>query len=92
MEIILGVILGMSLILNIILFIRGFSLVKQIEQLSDVINEYDVIKDNTQNTLELMLEQMKALDLKGSFESDDEVGVVFGELKELIETYKTEIE
>ena len=92
MEIILGIAMGISLVLNIILFVRGFSLVKQIEQLSDIINEYDSIKDNTQITLETMLEQMKSLDLKGSFESDDEVGVVFGELKQLIETYKNEVQ
>jgi predicted PurR-regulated permease PerM len=91
MEIIIGLLLGISLILNIILFIRGFALVKQIEQLSDIINEYDVIKDNTQQTLEAMLDEMKSIDLKGSFESDDEVGVVFDELKKLIETYKNEI-
>ena len=91
MEITIGIILGISLILNIILFIRGFTLVKQIEQLSDIVNEYDVIKDNTQQTLEAMLEEMKSIDLKGSFESDDEVGVVFGELKTLIENYKNEI-
>ena len=91
MEIITGTILGISLILNIILFIRGFALVKQIEQLSDIIREYDSTKDNTQQTLERMLAEMKSLDLKGSFESDDEVGVVFGELKTLIENYKNEI-
>lgn len=91
MEIIIGTILGISLILNIILFIRGFALVKQIEQLSDIIREYDSTKNNTEQTLERMLEEMKAIDLKGSFESDDEVGVVFGELKTLIETYKNEI-
>lgn len=91
MEIITGTILGISLILNTILFIRGFALVKQIEQLSDIIREYDSTKDNTQQTLERMLEEMKAIDLKGSFESDDEVGVVFDELKTLIENYKNEI-
>jgi len=92
MEIIIGVLLGVSLILNIILFIRGFSLVKQIEQLSDILNEYVLLKTETQSTLESMLENMRELDLKGSFESDDEVGVVFKELKQLIETYKNDIE
>jgi predicted PurR-regulated permease PerM len=91
MEIVTATILALSLILNIILFIRGFALVKQIEQLSDIIREYDSTKDNTQQTLERMLEEMKAIDSKGSFESDDEVGVIFGELKTLIETYKNEI-
>jgi len=31
---------------------------------------------------------MQEMDIKGAFESDDEVGVVFEELKQLIETYK----
>jgi hypothetical protein len=34
---------------------------------------------------------MRELDLNGSFESDDEVGAVFTELKDTIETYKNEI-
>jgi hypothetical protein len=34
---------------------------------------------------------MRELDLNGSFESDDEVGDVFTELKDTIETYKNEI-
>jgi hypothetical protein len=46
------------------------------------------IVENTQQRLEAMLEEMRQLDLKGSFESDDEVGVVFKELKDVIETYK----
>jgi predicted PurR-regulated permease PerM len=91
MEIAIGIILGISLILNVILLIRGISLVGQIEKLTNIINEYDYVKDTTQSTLENMLEEMKSIDLKGSFESDDEVGVVFGELKTLIETYKNQI-
>jgi hypothetical protein len=91
MEITIGIILGISLILNVILLIRGISLVGQIEKLTNIINEYDYVKDTTQSTLENMLEEMKSIDLKGSFESDDEVGVVFGELKALIETYKNQI-
>lgn len=91
MEITIGIILGISLILNVILLIRGISLVGQIEKLTNIINEYDYVKDTTQSTLENMLEEMKSIDLKGSFESDDEVGGVFGELKALIETYKNQI-
>ena len=34
---------------------------------------------------------MRDIDIRGSFESDDEVGTVFSELKETIETYKNEI-
>jgi hypothetical protein len=35
-----------------------------------------------------MLEEMRQIDIRGSFESDDEVGVVFKELKNTIEKYK----
>ena len=41
--------------------------------------------------LEKMLKEMRELDIKGSFESDDEVGVVFKELKDIIEKYKSNI-
>jgi hypothetical protein len=42
-------------------------------------------------TLENMLAELKQIDLNGSFESDDEVGTVFTELKNTIETYKNKI-
>jgi hypothetical protein len=85
------IILPASIIFNILLLIRGINLVKQNEKLSDVIKDYDVRQDNTLITLENMLGEMKEIDLKGSFESDDEVGVVFSELKNTIESYKTKI-
>ena len=48
----------------------------------------DVQNEITINTLEKMLEEMRQIDIRGSFESDDEVGVVFTELKDIIEKYK----
>ena len=85
------VLLPASIIFNILLLIRGINLVKQNEKLSDMIKDYDVRQDNTLITLENMLGEMKEIDLKGSFESDDEVGVVFTELKNTIESYKNQI-
>ena len=85
------ILLPASLILNIILTLRGISYVKQNEQLTDIIQNYDLRQDNTLITLENMLGEMKEIDLKGSFESDDEVGVVFTELKNTIESYKNQI-
>jgi hypothetical protein len=63
-------------------------LVKQNEQLADAIIEADSVVEESQETLEKMLDEMRAIDIKGSFEADDEVGTVFTELKELIEKYK----
>ena len=85
------VLLPASIIFNIILIRKGISLVKQNEQLADVIKGYDDRQDNTLITLENMLNELRQIDLKGSFESDDEVGTVFSELKNTIENYKKQI-
>ena len=85
------IVIPVSIIFNILLLIRGINLVKQNEKLSDMIVDYDVRQDNTLITLENMLGELKQIDLNGSFESDDEVGVVFSELKNTIESYKTKI-
>ena len=85
---ILYIILGVSILLNIFLFWRGIILVTQVEQ-----SQFNIVvtNENTLQTLETMLEEMRQLDLKGSFESDDEVGVVFTELKDVIKKYKDNI-
>ena len=80
--------LTIYILLNILLFIRGMILVKQNEQLADAVIEADNVVEESQATLEKMLEEMRTIDIKGSFEADDEVGTVFTELKELIEKYK----
>jgi hypothetical protein len=86
--ILLYTILVISILLNVILFIRGMVLVKQNEQLVDSVIEANDVVEESQRTLEKMLQDMRTLDIKGSFEADDEVGTVFAELKELIEKYK----
>jgi len=73
--------------ISIFLFIRGISLVKRNEMLEDLIVQYDLRDDETKKVLELMLQQMQEIDIKGSFEADDEVGAVFTQLKNVIETY-----
>jgi hypothetical protein len=75
------------LIFSTLLFIRGYYLVKRMEILEDIIIRYDVREDETKKVLNLMLQQMRDIDIKGSFEADDEVGVVFTELKNLIDIY-----
>lgn len=85
------ILLPASIIFNILLLIRGINFVKQNEQLNDRIEEYDLRHSQTLNSLENMLNEMREIDLKGSFESDDEVGVVFTELKNTIEIHKNDI-
>jgi hypothetical protein len=85
------ILLPALIILNILLLIRGINLVKQNESLRDSIKLYDDRQYNTMITLENMLAELRQIDLNGSFESDDEVGTVFTELKNTIETYKNKI-
>jgi predicted PurR-regulated permease PerM len=87
-EIYLYITIGVLVISNIFFIIRGTQLVKQIETIA---NDMDNLNELSIGTLEKMLEEMKQIDIRGSFESDDEVGVVFKELKDTIEKYKTNL-
>jgi hypothetical protein len=75
------------LIISTILFFRGFNLIERIEELEDEVSLYELRDEETKEALNSMLEQMREIDLKGSFESDDEVGSVFTQLKTIIEIY-----
>ena len=85
MELLISILFIISLAINVLLILRGISLVSEIEQSQ---TEYYELNEYTLDRLESMLNEMRAIDLKGSFESDDEVGVVFTELKDIIEKYK----
>ena len=87
-EIYLYIIVGVLVISNIFFIIRGTQLVRQIETIA---NDMDNLNELSIGTLENMMKEMKEIDIRGSFESDDEVGVVFKELKDTIEKYKTNI-
>jgi hypothetical protein len=85
------IVLPASIIFNILLIIRGINFVKQNEKLNDSIQNYIERELKTEITLDSMLDEMREIDLNGSFESDDEVGSTFTQLKELIEIYKNQI-
>ena len=79
---IIYIVLGASLVLNVALFIGVRNLLKQNEELEDTV--LDTISD-VKTKVSTALDALKDADLKGSFESDDEVGVVFKEMKEIVE-------
>ena len=60
------------------------------------INAYENIILNISNTIESIKLQLKTIDDKGTFESDDEVGFFFTEIKqlgnELESLFETEVE
>ena len=61
------------------------------EELNTIIQEIVEKEQNTKETLEDLLQQLKEIDLRGSFESDDEVGAVFTQIKNLIKQYNDSI-
>lgn len=75
------------LLVSTFLIIRSLSLIKRMEMLEDLITVYDIREDNTKKALNEMLTRMREIDSRGSFESDDEVGYVFTQLKTIIEEY-----
>lgn len=85
---ILYIIIGVLTVSNIFFIWRGTKLVKEVE---DRVNDYDELVEYSIQTLERMQTEMKEIDIRGSFESDDEVGVVFNELKDTIDKYKNNL-
>ena len=77
-----NIIVGISVVINIILLIGVRNLLKQNEQLEDRLVETN---DSVRNTLQISLDNMRKLDNKQVFEKDDEVGVSFNEIKKIIE-------
>lgn len=85
---ILYIIIGVLTLSNIFFIYRGTQLVRQVE---DALNETSDIREETILTLEKMSNDMKEIDIRGSFENDDEVGVVFKELKSIIDKNKNNL-
>ena len=78
---VIEIILGVSAVFNVGLLIGVRNLLKQNEQLED-----DLVGtiSGVVQTINEANEKMKQADLRGSFESDDEVGTVFTELKGIV--------
>ncbi len=79
-----NIVIGISVVLNIVLLIGVRNLLKQNEQFEDNLTE---VRGRIANTLQ----KMRDLDNREVFEKDDEVGVTFIELKKLIEDLNNEI-
>jgi hypothetical protein len=73
--------LVVSILLNIVLILGARNILLQNEELEDTLLE--TVMD-VQQKVETAYQSMQEIDLRGSFESDDEVGAVFAELKEII--------
>jgi hypothetical protein len=83
-----NIIVGISVVINIILLIGVRNLLKQNEQLEDrIIGTINSIRDRVGSALN----KMRELDTKQVFEKDDEVGVTFQEIKKIVEDLNNQI-
>ena len=83
-----NIVIGVSVILNIILLIGVRNLLKQNEQLEDrLINTINY----TRNKVSDALDNMRKIDKREAFEKDDEVGITFDEIKKIVNTLNNEI-
>jgi len=83
-----NIIVGISVILNIILLIGVRNLLRQNEQLEDrLVNTNLSVQDKVQNALN----EMRKIDTRQAFEKDDEVGVTFDGLKKIVEDLNNEL-
>jgi hypothetical protein len=79
-------------LISTIVFLRTSLKMQSInEQLIEMVEEQSQKETITKESLEDLLQQLREIDLKGSFESDDEVGFVFSQIKTLIEQYNENI-
>jgi hypothetical protein len=81
--IILTIILGLMVV---ILGFTTFNLLKKNERQEDILAGYMEYLNKISGLIEFSDKKLKEVDRKGSFESDDEVGFFFQEIKQIQET------
>ena len=83
-----NIIIGVSVILNIVLLVGVRNLLRQNEQLEDrLVSTVNSVREKISDALE----NMRRLDNKQVFEKDDEVGVTFDEMKKIVEDLNNEL-
>ena len=83
-----NIVIGISVVINIVLLIGVRNLLKQNEQLEDrLIGTVISIRDKVESAVL----EMRKLDTKQAFEKDDEVGVTFDALKKIVEDLNNEL-
>lgn len=87
MDTLIIVVLVISVLLNFLLIWRLYAMLTLIEGYQ---NDIIALQEHYYSSLEGLLDNMRRIDASGAFESDDEVGSTFTELKTIIEQYYTD--
>ena len=84
----------LDILLSMLVLISAFIIYRQDQTIKRQIDYIDSIEVKLLNTFESIRDsynKMKSFDDKGGFESDDEVGQVFKNIKETIEDLENEV-
>tara|TARA_R110002012_G_scaffold4681_2_gene21526 strand:+ start:3061 stop:3354 length:294 start_codon:yes stop_codon:yes gene_type:complete len=81
----LFVIIAILSILVLVLGYTTFNLLKKNERAEDIVLGYLDYLDKISRVIEVADKKIKKIDLKGSFESDDEIGFFFKQIKQIQE-------
>ena len=74
------------ILLSVGIVVLGFTtvnLLKKNENQEDILASYLLYLDRISRVIELSDERLKKVDAKGSFESDDEIGFFFKQIKQI---------
>ena len=82
---IVTIIISVLSILVTLLTYTSYNLLKKNEKCEDMIKSYENYMINLSNTIEFSNKKIKEIDRKGTFDSDDEIGFFFQQLKYLQE-------
>ena len=82
---ILEIIIGILGFLVVILGYTTFNLLRKNEQAEDIIVQYNEYLTELNKQIKFTSERLKKIDNKGLFESDDEIGWFFKQIKNLQE-------
>ncbi len=83
MNIITITVISVLSVLVIILAYTTWNLLRKNEKAEDIVVGYLVYLDKISRVIELADERLKKIDYKGSFESDDEIGFFFKQVKNI---------
>ena len=82
---ILEIIIGILSLLVVILGYTTFNLLRKNERAEDIIFQYNEYLTEFNKQIKFTSERLKKIDARGTFESDDEVGWFFKQIKNLQE-------
>lgn len=74
------IIIVLVLLVAVLMF-TNYNLLKKNEKCEDIIKSYEEYMINLSNTINFSDKKIKEIDARGTFESDDEIGYFFKQIK-----------